>query len=343
MKVAILIPTKNRPDFIERTIAYYDSLKSIHPIYIGDASDSDTAARTAAVLKRFSNVEVKYFHWEGLGVSQTVVRLAESALAKCQYCAYQGDDDYFIPSSLSQCAEFLSENPDYRTSQGRAAIFTLDQPGPFGELQSLWQFWGVNALEQETSIERFISFGKKYFVTQFSTHRTEEFVQDSQYYLEVKNGLVGELLHCYTFAIKGKSKFLDCLYLILNAHEGSRHLESLDWILQEHWSSDYHKTLDALSSALYEASELSLNNARQVVSEVLKRHLESALTSVASSHKKSFSAKLRNLLPACLKNEIRQLINIFKDASDMRLLRSKRSLFYEEFLPVLSSLTRGHL
>ena len=63
MKVAILIPTMNRPDFIERTVGYYNSLNSPHPIYIGDASDPGGAAQTAKILERFRNVEVKYFHF----------------------------------------------------------------------------------------------------------------------------------------------------------------------------------------------------------------------------------------------------------------------------------------
>ena len=62
MKVAILIPTMNRPDFIERTVAYYDSLNSPHPIYIGDASDLDRSVKTIKLLKRFKNIEVNYFY-----------------------------------------------------------------------------------------------------------------------------------------------------------------------------------------------------------------------------------------------------------------------------------------
>ena len=69
---------------------------------------------------------VKYFHWKGLGVPQTLVKLAEEASAESDYCAFQGDDDYFIQSSLTECAEFLSKNPDYRTAQGRAVLVSMD-------------------------------------------------------------------------------------------------------------------------------------------------------------------------------------------------------------------------
>ena len=113
MKVAILIPTLNRPEFVKRTVLYYDSLKSKHLIYIGDASDAEISRSTLSFLKGINNVCVKYFHWKGLGVAQTNAKLAEEASAESDYCAYHGDDDYFIPSSLTECAEFLSKNPDY--------------------------------------------------------------------------------------------------------------------------------------------------------------------------------------------------------------------------------------
>ena len=51
MKVAILIPTLNRPEFVKRIVLYYDSLKSDHPIYIGDASDAGISRSTLSFLK----------------------------------------------------------------------------------------------------------------------------------------------------------------------------------------------------------------------------------------------------------------------------------------------------
>lgn len=341
MKVAILIPTMNRPDFIERTLSYYDSLKSLHPVYIGDASASEISARTVASLERFRNVEVKYFHWEGMGANQAIVKLAESAQAVCRYCAFHGDDDYFIPTSLSQCAEFLSRNEGYRTVQGRAASFSLDRPGPYGEIQLLGDYWGINALEQERSVERLASFQRNYFVTQFSTHRTEEFIEDSGHFRELRDHLVGELLHCFTFAIKGKSKFLDCLYLIRNVHEGIYHPDFFDWIVQEYWASEFHKMRRALALALQETSDLPQNEAARVVYEALKLRLKPNTRREAGyGWARGFSAKLKSALPSYLKNAIRQFRQFTWSASDMRLLRSKNSMFYDEFLPVSSSLTK---
>ena len=155
MKVAILIPTINRPEFVKRTVSYYDSLKSKHPIYIGDASGTEISKNTRSFLEGINNVSVKYFHWEGLSVCQTLGKLAEEAAAESDYCAFHGDDDYFIPSSLTECARFLSKNPDYRTAQGRAALVSMDSPEPVCGINGIKQYWGENSIESSSRYERY--------------------------------------------------------------------------------------------------------------------------------------------------------------------------------------------
>ena len=163
MKVAILIPTINRPEFVKRTVWYYDSLKSNHPIYIGDASGAEISRKTLSFLKGINNVCVKYFHWAGLGIAQTIVKLANEASAESDYCAFHGDDDYFIPSSLTECAEFLSNNPDYRTAQGRAALVSMDKTEVVCGISTISQYWGENSIESSSRYERLCYFKKNYY------------------------------------------------------------------------------------------------------------------------------------------------------------------------------------
>ena len=59
-RVAIIIPTLNRPSFIQRIVTYYDSLESPHPIYIGDASNTEISKKTLLFLKDIKNVECKH-------------------------------------------------------------------------------------------------------------------------------------------------------------------------------------------------------------------------------------------------------------------------------------------
>ena len=68
-KVAILIPTKNRIDFVIRTIKYYVSINSSHPIFIGDASSK--SSEELVINAAENKIDVYYFHWENLNDRKT--------------------------------------------------------------------------------------------------------------------------------------------------------------------------------------------------------------------------------------------------------------------------------
>lgn len=342
MKVAILIPTLNKRDFVERTVGYYNSLNSPHPIYLGDASDLGYAEHTATMLKQFKNVEVSYFNWEGLDGQRTLIRLAENAQSENSYCVFQGDDDYYVPSSLTRCAEFLSENMDYRTAQGRAAIFTLDRSGAYGNILGLQHWWGVNSLEQETGLERLEYFRNKYYGMQYSVHRIEECLDDGREYCKIKESILGEIYNNYTFAIKGKSKFLDCFYMIRNIHnERCVSTTLLDWIRKPTWTSDIEKCIQGLSLSLQEVDNIPSNRAREIANEVVNDSLISSVSGLCQTKvNKNFLSSVKGLIPGELKKLLRQLSTLAMDENDMRLLRSKRSRFYKEFEPVVNSLSK---
>ncbi|SVE29499.1 uncharacterized protein METZ01_LOCUS482353, partial [marine metagenome] len=173
-----MIPTKHRIDFVIRAIKYYVSINSTHPIFIGDASSKSSEE---LVLKAVQDkIDVYYFHWEKLNDRKTMVKLAEKAHSTSisNYCAFHGDDDFFIPGSLSKCAEFLDDNPEYATSQGRAFSLELNADGPYGELRDIGIYWNENDLKGDTALERLEEISVNYWVPIFSVHRIKEFIDD---------------------------------------------------------------------------------------------------------------------------------------------------------------------
>ena len=339
-KVAILVPTKGRPEFIKRMLTYYESLESSHPIYIGDASSATTSAEMLGVIEKLK-ITVKYFHWEGVGPNQTIYKLAQNALAdNVKYCAFHGDDDFFVPASLNLTAEFLHANTNYKNCQGRGALFTLEQPGPKGRLASIDDYWGVNELESGSALERLKYFDDHYYVLQFSTHRTAEFVEVSEDYAALKNDSVGELLHCYSFALSGRSKFLDCLYLFRQSHAAAQHPPMWDWLLKPEWGTDIQKMIQFLSARLANIDHLPYPQAEDEIKKTLKKILQN---SAQKQNKiKSMSAwnnlvlQLRAKVPKWAKTGIRQ---VRSSPKDLRIISSKKSLWYTDFIPVLNSLS----
>ena len=218
-KVAILIPTKNRIDFLIRTVKYYVSINSPHPIFIGDASSKSSEE---LVLKAAQDkIDVYYLHWENLIDRKTLLKLAQEASKTniTDYCAYQGDDDFFVSESLSKCAEFLDDNPAYATSQGRAFSFELNEDGPYGKLKDVGIYWNLKELKGDTALDRLKEISADYWVLNFSVHRINEFIGDySNGLYSVTDMQFGEYINVLSIAMRGKSKFIDCLYLARGAH-----------------------------------------------------------------------------------------------------------------------------
>jgi len=212
-QVAIIIPTLNRIKFIERLIKYYYFFQnSNHHLYIGDASSIDNSKIINNLSLKFSNKKIFYFHLPGMNDRDTIYYLSKKIQNK--FVAISGDDDFFIPDSLSLCANFLYKNLKFRTAQGKAILFESVNDNLYGKIANLYKYWGIKECNFKSSKERLINFSKNYYVNQFSVHRANEFINDCKFIIECKDRHFGELMHCFTSIARGKSKHIDCLYLV---------------------------------------------------------------------------------------------------------------------------------
>ena len=258
-KVAILIPTKDRIEFVIRAVKYYVSINSPHPLFIGDASCESSKE---IVLKAAQDkIVVYYFHWENLIDRQTLSKLAQEASKTniTDYCAYHGDDDFFVSKSLSLCAEFLSENPSYATAQGRAFTIRLNQNGPYGDVADLRIYWDRQELKGDSALERLKEISVNYWVPMFSIHRIDEFIEDYSNGLDsVTDMRLGEYVNSFSIAMRGKSKFIDCLYLARGIHINQYgrlkgigdHGLKFEWITGQKWYISYIELVNSLTNVL---------------------------------------------------------------------------------------------
>ena len=285
-KVAILIPTMNRSDFLIRQLRYYASVESPHPVYIGDSSNADHRKKVEMVIEELQDhITVYYFHCPELNDRQTTARLIE--FAEEPYCSFIGDDDFLVPNSLTKCAQFLEQNPEYSTAQGKGILFSLNEVGPYGAMGSLGTYWSRNEVEENTGEQRLINFfPKNYFVNQFSVHRTDDFVQDSEFYKGIDDSSFGELLHCNLAIIRGKSKFIDSFYLIRQVHP-EQHIglylnwknDAFDWLTHLDWQPSFQVYQKTLTRSLSEVDGIGEDEAYEIVKQTLWSYLARTLWS----------------------------------------------------------------
>ena len=96
-KVAIIIPTMNRPDFLLRHFEFYELTNSPHPIYISDSSTPENAEKIKSGIDKFKKLNITY-QWAPPGkdcLHQLLPQIKE------KYCIQIGDDDLMIPNTIS--------------------------------------------------------------------------------------------------------------------------------------------------------------------------------------------------------------------------------------------------
>ncbi len=355
-RVAILVPTKDRSEFIERLLNYYASVKSPHTLYIGDASQGFHLKQTKEAIARFSeHVSTVHFSWTGLSAHATMARLAEEASET--YCAFLGDDDFLVPESLTKCAKFLGNNADFRTAQGRALIFALQGGSVYGSFDGHGGvYWDKKESHWATARERLFQFASGgYWGLQFSVHRRKEFIADSSISRASEDRGFSELINNFVFIGRGKSKFIDCLYLFRQTHETRYSLPtSYDWITGEKWNKSFQEMSAALEDVLVEVDGLKRDEARAVARDIvlllLKRSIRPA-TPCAEKAVLSTIAERRQILlrwmrtVPVIKNSYRYLEGVLGPLTARfgRLtapaLSHSTSPYHKEFMPVFRLLT----
>lgn len=332
----------NRFEFVKRLIYYYASQESPHTLYIGDASqESQQQAIQHLANECCCTDRVKYFHWQSLNDRETISKLAEVATE--DYCAFTGDDDFLLPDSLTKCAEVLSREHDYRTAQGKGVVLSLDRSGPYGKIKSYGDYWKKNEITSDSGVERLRQFGMHQWSLQFSVHRRSEFIEDSKDYKRISNRSIGELLHCFTFICKGKSKFVDCLYIVRHVHDQQYLLPGfLDWFSSPDWASSYKLFETSIAETLQCIDGISNKEARQVVREEFQKYLERTLRrrNGIKNARERWGVPKASLVAVA--NNLGILVNWFLSALRQKIYRYlKRSLAEEkstsskEFSPIL--------
>lgn len=277
-KVGIYIPTLNKPDFVIRQIKYYASLNSPHPVYIGDNSSPENAQILQKALENFKNkLEINYIYRPA---EQAESQLNLVSQIKEKYAAFVGDDDFLVPNSLTKCAQFLENNPDYSLASGLAVSFSLDRPGPYGKIVNLSDYPRPEVLEEKGK-DRLMDYLNRYHVTLFSVARTADLKRDWELSVKAKDRSFQTEIMLGTLAIvRGKSKTLDCLSLVRQMHDSRQPSPDIfDWLAKPDWAETYQYFLEVLAKELTKIDVPNERLAKKIVKEAMWLYIQNHLVS----------------------------------------------------------------
>ena len=354
-KVAIVIPTKNRSDFLIRQLNYYASVNSPHPIYIADSSDQDHADRLKETISRLQNqLEIIYQPYPQNDHSGYTAFLF--SLVKEKYVCFNGDDDFQVADTLTKSADFLEKNPDYDSASGRSITFKTKDNKAFGELKEIHDYPRY-AIESATASQRLIDFMNHYYTTMVSTSRTENI---QRYWLEhnkpenyIKDdSFRDEITPCAFSLVAGKSKVLDSLGFVHQIHDHNNPLPDIfDWITHENWRSSYLGFKNKLINELIRQDGIGEEEAERVLKIAFWSYLKIHIPKIYNEHILSLRPKKNQEDGLSLRRKIALRFPIVKK-SYRRLIRpilgkkmqlhyevlQPSSPYYKDFKPIINSL-----
>jgi hypothetical protein len=240
------------------------------------------------------------------------------------YVAFIGDDDFFIPSGLVRCIEFLEKHPDYAAAHGESLSVTLDQSGAYGNPIAAVHY-PQPVLEHTDPTQRIAQLMSGYGVTLFSVHRIETWrsmFQDTDKVTD--KAFREELLPCLMTVILGKVAALNDLYLVRQHHDQRYALPTtFEWVGKPDWSASYHKTCESLARELGMRTNLPFNDALQVLQQCFSIYISLALA--------------RESLKVAINTPFDPKVKPW----DIQALLNPQGEFYQQFLPVGQAM-KGH-
>lgn len=339
--LTLVIPTKNRSFYIRKLLRYYAESGLKYPVFIGDSSDPEEFEKNEVCVKEYGKrIEIAHFfspHSASLGPGEGTIACMNDLLKKVKapYAVFNADDDFFVPSTLGKCVDFLETNPGYSAVSGRALLVDIDvSKFPREFVKGVGPYCQISAEADSASNRLNANVLRKNGTLQFAVKRTKDMRTDWQCVKELKlDNYFEELLTISLCSIRGKFKALDCLYMVRRAHKrmisvntvNSR--DAFDWMCGPRFSGQCDALMRQVSLRLAEADGIGIPRANELVKEVLWRHLNSIF-----SRRWEKLAKQKRAL-GILKSLIKNMLVLY------RPLRKIHSTFLDLQIPHKSEFT----
>ena len=149
--LTLVLLSNNRPKFLKRSVLFWS--KFTFKVIIVDGSDISQKDW----VEKNSNSNISYIHDK----SPFPKRLKIGAeLIATKYAIFAPDDEYYLPTTLERCVEFLEKNQEYVAINGVAIGFSYEQNKVIGFSQ--YPEWIDRQRIEEDPKERIISHMSNY-------------------------------------------------------------------------------------------------------------------------------------------------------------------------------------
>jgi len=250
-EISLLVPTKNRPGFLERTLSYYAEREFTGKILILDSSTDARLEKNRLLIRRLTSyLDINYEVDPALSEVAALYTLIQKTDTK--FVVELHDDNFLVPEGLIACMEFLERNRDYSACRGAGLTIKTHESDVYGPLTKC-AVKRQPASDLDSAGARYLSFLSDYSDVCFTVHRTEVYRHvlkyaylDDWYFFKI-------LSSSYTF-IAGKVKALEDLVLVRHIQDrpyrAPEALSITTWLSKEAWRKEYFVLEEFIVSGL---------------------------------------------------------------------------------------------
>jgi glycosyltransferase domain-containing protein len=280
---SLVVPTYNRPVFLQRLLRYYAELRFPHAVVVADSSSGSALEENRKLIGSAQ---------KSLGISHQVFAPDTSPYGKLAstlgslestYAAVCADDDFIVPDGVARCLDFLEANPQYSIAHGRSTAVLVAERSAAAQDSEIWgaSTYPQRTIDADSPVERLEDHLRCYTATYYSVHRRLQLAanlrQANDYTVDYR---FGELLASCLSIIQGKAKCLDVMYMVRQAELGPatrKYSEKmLPWdnlLLLDDFSIRYSRFRGCLAEELVATSGIAAEDAQAVVNRAFLSYL----------------------------------------------------------------------
>ena len=302
-QVTNLIPTKNRPHFLKRTLEYYKITNFKGKIFVGDSSEDDLLITNKNLINEYSYyIDIRHFIIPNRGVFPVLEIMSKEI--KSKYSFTSADDDFVITKGISKAISFLEENEEFTVVHGKGITIFLDQDGAFGNILKIIDNYPQSILLENTPSSRLKKFLLPPLAQNFGVHRTKilkKALENFTNYSWSNNVQMNldELIFSGSVAIMGKVAEINCDYLIRQAAHSDKVLrfDAYELMQQSEWSQSLNDMHKRFAELLADEENISLIESDKKVKKAIEDYLVFNLSKNNAQHqnyKNQIKGMIRN-------------------------------------------------
>tara|TARA_B100000989_G_C19502918_1_gene455083 strand:- start:441 stop:1466 length:1026 start_codon:yes stop_codon:yes gene_type:complete len=116
--ITIIIPTKNRSNFLKKCIEYYLLNNFKGTLLILDSSNiKENKKNKEIILKNKNKIKINIFYKDDFP-TQIIKNFIDEV--KTKYCIMASDDDFYVVKTINYFVDYLNSHPEYNIISGKA-------------------------------------------------------------------------------------------------------------------------------------------------------------------------------------------------------------------------------